>query len=151
MPQSLVKNLIHLVYSTKHRTPWIPENIQQSLFSYQAGIYKEWESPAIAIGGVEDHVHALIALSKNYALKKIVEEVKKGSSKWMKTPAGTGNKDFHWQSGYSAFSVSHSNVEKVQRYIQNQKEHHRQKTFQEELREFFERQGIPYEENYVWD
>ena len=79
MSQSLVKNLIHLVYSTKHRTPWIPEDVRERLWAYQAGIFKDWESPALIIGGVEDHVHALFSLSKNYPLKKIVEEVKKGS------------------------------------------------------------------------
>lgn len=122
MPQSLAKNLIHLVFSTKHRTAWIPGEIQQSLFAYLSGIFKEWESPAMVIGGVKDHVHALFVLSKNHALKKIVEEVKKGSSKWMKTSAGTGNRKFHWQNGYAAFSVSHTNVERVKRYIENQEE-----------------------------
>ena len=106
MPQSLVKNLIHLVYTTKHRNLWIPEDIREGLFAYQAGIFKEWESPALVIGGVEDHVHALFSLSKNHALKDVVEEVKKGSSKWMKTEDGTGNADFHWQNGYAGFSVS---------------------------------------------
>ena len=85
MSQSLVNNLIHLVYSTKHRKPWIPKEFQDGLYGHQAGIFKQWDSPAIIIGGVEDHVHALLSLSKNHALKKIVEEVKKGSSKWMKS------------------------------------------------------------------
>lgn len=84
MAQSLVKNLVHLVYSTKDRRPWIPKPIQCELFAYQAGILKQWKSPALAIGGVEDHVHILFSLSKNYALKSVVEEVKKASSKWMK-------------------------------------------------------------------
>ena len=92
MPQSLVKNLIHLVYATKHRKPWIPGDVRDRLFAYQAGIFKEWESLAVVIGGVEDHVHALFCLSKNHALKKIVEEVKKGSSKWLKTNEGTKNR-----------------------------------------------------------
>ena len=91
MPQSLVKNLIHLVYATRHREPWIPKDVRDRLFAYQAGIFKDWESPALVIGGVEDHVHALFSLSKNHALKKIVEEVKKGSSKWMKTNRGASN------------------------------------------------------------
>ena len=86
--------MIHLVYSTKHRKPWLPNEVRENLFAYQSGIFKQWESPAIVVGGVEDHVHALFALSKNHALKKIVEEVKKGSSKWMKTSAGTSNRDF---------------------------------------------------------
>ena len=125
MPQSLVKNLIHLVYSTKHRKPWLPNEVRENLFAYQSGIFKQWESPAIVVGGVEDHVHALFALSKNHALKKIVEEVKKGSSKWMKTSAGTSNRDFRWQAGYAAFSVSQSNAPQVRKYIENQAEHHR--------------------------
>jgi putative transposase len=150
MSQSLVKNLIHLVYSTKHRTRWIPEEHQQDLWRYQAGIFKDWDSTALVIGGVDDHVHALFSLSKNYALKKIVEEVKKGSSKWMKSD-GPRNPEFHWQAGYAAFSVSQSSVEEVTRYIENQAEHHRKVTFQDELRSLFKRHGIDFDERYVWD
>ena len=150
MSQSLVKNLIHLVYSTKHRSPWIPADMRPRLFAYQAGIFQEWESPALIIGGVEDHVHALLALSKNHALKKIVEEVKKGSSKWMKAE-GTGNAEFYWQNGYAAFSVSQSNVEAVRRYIENQEEHHRGQTFQDELRTLLVKHEVEFDERYVWD
>jgi REP element-mobilizing transposase RayT len=150
MSQSLVKNLLHLVYSTKYRKPWIPEDVRDRLYAFQAGVFKKWESPALSINGAEDHVHALLSLSKNYALKKIVEEVKTASSKWMKIE-GSMNKDFHWQNGYSAFSVSQSNVEEVRRYIERQKEHHRKMTFQEELRALFQRHGIEYDERYVWD
>jgi REP element-mobilizing transposase RayT len=103
------------------------------------------------IGGVEDHVHALFALSKNHPLKKIVEEVKKGSSKWMKTNDGTGNTDFRWQAGYAAFSVSQSNVPQVRNYIENQAEHYLRLSFQDELRQLFDRHGIEYDERYVWD
>jgi REP element-mobilizing transposase RayT len=151
MPQSLVKNLVHLVYSTKHRKPWIRNDVRERLFAYQAGILEQWESPALVIGGVEDHVHALFLLSKNHALKKIVEEVKKGSSKWMKTREGASNKDFQWQNGYAGFSVSQSNVEEVRKYIENQTEHHRKMTFQDELRALFKRHGIEFDERYVWD
>jgi REP element-mobilizing transposase RayT len=150
MSQSLVKNLIHLVYSTKGRAPWIPIAYRDALFAYQAGIYKDWESPALLIGGVEDHVHTLFTLSKNHPLKKIVEEVKKGSSKWMKGD-GPKNSEFHWQSGYAAFSVSPSNVPDVRRYIENQDEHHRKMTFQDELRALLRRHGIEFDENYLWD
>ena len=150
MSQSLVKNLIHLVYGTKHRAPWIPPNVRESLFAYQAGIFKEWESPALIIGGVEDHMHALFALSKNHPLKKIVEELKKASSKWMKSE-GTGNVDFYWQNGYVAFSVSESNVEQVKQYILNQEAHHRKMTFQDELRELLKRHRVEFDERYVWD
>ena len=150
MSQSLVNNLVHLVYSTKHRTPWIPKESKEALYAYQAGIFKQWNSPAIILGGVEDHIHALFSLSRNHALKKIVEEVKKGSSKWMKTD-GPAIKDFFWQNGYAAFSVSQSNVPEVKQYIQHQEIHHRKMTFQEELRALFDRHEIEYDERYVWD
>jgi REP element-mobilizing transposase RayT len=107
----LLNALIHLVYSTKHRELWIPADVRDHLYAYQAGIFKQWESPALVIGGTEDHLHALFSLSKNDALKKIVEEVKKGSSKWMKTDEGANNRDFQWQRGYAGFSVSQSNSE----------------------------------------
>jgi REP element-mobilizing transposase RayT len=150
MAQSLVTNLVHLVYSTKTRQPWIPKEHRDDLFAYQAGIFKEWESPALLIGGVEDHMHALFSLSKNHALKKIVEEVKKGSSKWMKIH-GPKNPDFFWQAGYGAFSVSQSNGDSVKRYIENQEEHHRKLTYQDELRALLRRHGIDFDERYVWD
>ena len=150
MPQSLAMNLIHLVFSTKQRMPWIPPTVRERLYAYQAGIFKEWESPALVIGGVEDHVHALFVLSKNQPLKKIVEEVKKGSSKWMKSD-GTGNVDFYWQNGYAAFSVSASNIEAVKRYIEHQEENHRKMTFQDELRVLLERHQVEFDERYVWD
>jgi putative transposase len=120
------------------------------LFAYKAGIFKEWESPALLIGGVEDHVHALFSLSKNHALKKVVEEVKKGSSKWMKRD-GPKNGAFCWQAGYAAFSVSQSSSDGVKRYIENQDEHHRKMTFQDELRVLFRRHQIEFDERYLWD
>ena len=150
MSQSLVRNLVHHVYSTKHRNLWIPPNVQQRLWAYQAGIFDQWESPAIVIGGVDDHVHAMFSLPKNYALKKIVEEVKKGSAKWMKLK-GTGSESFSWQSGYAAFSVSPSKLEDVRHYIENQAEHHRRISFQDELRELFRRHGVEFDERFVWD
>jgi putative transposase len=150
MAQSLVKNLVHLVYSTKGRRPWIAKDHRDGLFAYQAGIFKQWDSPALAIGGVEDHIHALFVLSKNYALSKIVEEVKKGSSKWTKS-AGPGNRDFQWQAGYGAFSVSQSNLDAVRHYIEGQEEHHRTMSFQDELRALLQRHGIAFDERYLWD
>jgi putative transposase len=106
--------------------------------------------PAIVVGGVADHVHALFALSKNHPLIKIIEAVKKGSSKWMKTQGG-GNAEFGWQAGYAAFSVSQSNANAVRRYIENQEEHHRGSTFQDELRALFGKHEVEFDERYVWD
>jgi REP element-mobilizing transposase RayT len=139
-----------LVYSTNHRQPWIAKEHRNDLYKYQAGIFQACESPALIIGGVDNHVHAMFSLSKNFALKKVVEEVKKSSSKWMKTN-GPRVTNFAWQVGYSAFSVSQSKLAHVRRYIENQEMHHRKLTFQQELRELFERHGIPFDERYVWD
>src|SRR5438552_560487 len=130
MAQSLAKILIHLIYSTKNREPLLADNIREELHRYTAGILKEWESPAILINSVEEHVHVLFSLSKNHAVSKIVEEAKKGSSKWLKTKAAS-LANFHWQNGYGAFSVSQSAVEGVRKYVANQKEHHHKKTFPE--------------------
>ena len=151
MGQSLVTNLIHLVYSTKNRNLWIPESRAEKLYAYQSGIFKAHSCQAIIIGGVEDHVHALFSLSKNVALKDLIEEVKKGSSKWMKSTDGTGNPKFKWQAGYGAFSVSVSNREIVKQYIKNQKEHHQKLSFPDELRRLFDRHEMEFDERYVWD
>ena len=150
MPQSLAKNLVHLIYSTKNRTPCLDREVLVRLFAYQAGILKDWESPALVIGGVSDHVHALFCLSKNHALAKVIEEVKKGSSKRLKTQ-GSAFGDFHWQAGYGAFSVSQSNVEELRRYIEQQEEHHRGRSFQEEFLAFLKRHGMEYDERYLWE
>ncbi len=148
MPQSLARNLIHLIYSTKNRHLCLTDDLRPKLFAYKAGILKEWDSPALVIGGVADHVHLLFTLSKNHALSKLVEEVKKGSSKWLKTQ---GLKDFHWQAGYGAFSVSESNSSQVTRYIERQETHHRRLSFQDEFRAFLSRHGVAFDERYVWD
>ena len=150
MPQSLSKNLIHLVYSTKGRYPWIGAAHRKGLYAYQAGIYAALGSPALVIGGMDDHVHALFSLSRNHPLKKVVEEVKKGSSKWMKA-SGPKIREFGWQAGYGAFSVSHSQSGKVGKYIREQEAHHRKKDFKTELRALLERHEITYDERYVWD
>ena len=150
MPQSLARNLVHLIYSTKNRESCLGPAIRPKLFAYQAGILAEWDSPAIVIGGDVDHVHTLFVLSKNHALKKVIEEVKKGSSKWIKTQ-GRAFALFHWQNGYGAFSVSQSHVSRVQRYIEEQEKHHRTISFQDEFRAFLKRYGVEYDERYVWD
>jgi putative transposase len=150
MSQSLAQNLLHLVFSTKHRAPLLTAAIRLEMNAYLAGILRSWESPAILVNSVEDHVHLLFALSKNHALKTVVEEVKKGSSKWVKTK-GSLFANFHWQAGYGAFSVSQSNAPAVRHYIANQEEHHRKMTFQDELRILLQKHGIEYDERYLWD
>jgi putative transposase len=145
-----VRNLIHLVYSTKRRERRIISSCQGGLWKYQAGIYKKLESPAIIIGGVEDHVHALFSLAKTQSLMDVVEEVKKGSSKWMKSN-GPQDPAFYWQRGYAAFSVSVSGEPNVRQYIQTQFERHQQLSFEDELRALCRLHGVKLDERYAWD
>ena len=149
MSQSLSKIYIHLVFSTKGHQRLLEDPVRKELHSYMASILQNWQSPALTIGSVDDHVHILCMLSKNHPIKKIAEEVKKSSSKWLKTkePIQT---DFQWQNGYGAFSVSQSKLETVRQYIDNQENHHRQESFQEEYRRFLKAYNIDFDERYVW-
>jgi len=124
--------------------------VDEELHSYLGGICKEMECPPIKIGGYTDHIHILCMLSKKVALMNLLEEVKSHSSKWMKTKGRELN-IFYWQNGYGAFSVNPSEIDKVIAYIENQKEHHRKKTFQEEYRAFLKKYRVEYDEKYVWD
>ena len=150
MPQSLAQLLVHLIFSTKSREPLLSDDIRPELHPYMATILKHMDSSAILINSVEDHVHILFHLSKNHALCDVIENVKKDSSKWIKTKGRTF-RNFHWQSGYGALSVSQSNLAQVVKYIEGQKEHHRRRTFQEEFRAFLKRYQVQYDERYVWD
>ena len=150
MPQSLVKNLVHLIFSTKNRAPMLTDTGRKALHSYAAGILNDLASPALLINSVPDHLHALFSLNKNTALAHVVMEVKRGSSKWLKTQ-GANFAEFHWQNGHGAFSVGESVVEAVKSYIANQQDHHRRVTFQDEFRVFLKRHEIEFDERYVWD
>jgi putative transposase len=150
MPQSLAQNLLHLVFSTKGRRPFLNAAIRPEMNAYLAGALREWGSPAILVNSVEDHVHILFALSKNHALKKVVEEIKKTSSKWIKTKHSR-YAGFYWQAGYGAFSVSQSNVERVRTYIATQQQRHRRVSFQDEFRALLRKHGLEFDERYVWD
>ena len=149
MAQTLVRVLVHLIFSTKERANLIRPEVESELHRYLTGIANNLDSPCFAINGTGDHVHMLVSQSKNLALARLVEEVKKGSSKWIKTKSAA-LRSFRWQDGYAAFSVSQSNVASVQRYIAGQKEHHRRKSFQEELIQFLRKHGVEYDERYVW-
>ena len=151
MSQSLSQIYVHLVYGTKNRFPFLKDDIRNRMHAYKAGTLKKYESPAIVINSVEDHVHILFRLSKNHALSKIVEEIKKQSSKWIKGIEG-GSSKFAWQGGYGAFSVSSSKVEVVKQYIEKQREHHKKKSFREEVEDFVKKYDvINYDAKYFWD
>ena len=150
MGQSLVKNYIHLVFSTKHRAALIHPPMENELHTYLGGICKNLECYPIIVGGYTDHVHILCMLSKKIPLMKLLEEIKSHSSKWMKTK-GDDLKNFYWQDGYGAFSVNPAEIDVVIKYITNQREHHSKKTFQDEYRAFLKKYAVEYDERYVWD
>ncbi len=151
MSQSLSQMYVHLIYGTKNKFPFLKNEIRDRMHAYKAGTLKKYESSAIVINSVEDHVHIMFRLSKNYALAKVVEEIKKQSSKWMKQIEG-GDSNFAWQDGYAAFSVSPSKLEVVKRYIQNQAEHHKKVGFKEEVEEFMKKQGVVhYDAKFFWE
>jgi REP element-mobilizing transposase RayT len=152
MPQSLAQVYLHIVFSTKDRVPSLrDEGLRKELYAYMATILRaNVDSPALIINGVEDHVHALVRLSRKYPIMKVLQECKTETSKWLKRQPTVPN-DFAWQAGYGAFSVSESLVGKVTAYIRSQEEHHKQTSFQDEFRELCRRHNLDLDERYAWD
>jgi len=151
MPQSLARVVVHIVFSTKHRRPWLDDKgIQDELYKYLAQILIRVECPAISVGGAVDYIHILCNLSRKLAIMDLLEELKSSSSKWIKTK-GKEFQEFCWQGGYGIFSVSESKVPDVREYVDNQEQHHHRMTFQEEFRLLCQRHGIEIDERYVWD
>ena len=147
MSQSLAKILLHVVFSTKDRRPLLRDPaFREEMHHYMGGIL----SPPVIVGGVEDHVHILCVLSRTCAPADMVKEVKRSSSLWIKTRAPEFA-TFAWQSGYGVFSIGHSQIEEVRRYIEGQAEHHRKLTFQDEFRRLLQRYELTFDEAYVWD
>ena len=150
MPQSLARLYIHLVFSTKYRQPFLTDTIRESLHAYMATVMDNLGCQALLINSIEDHIHILFELSRTIAVSQAVEKVKTASSKWMKTQ-GDEWAGFAWQAGYGAFTVSASNVQMVRNYVENQREHHRLQSFQDEYRAFLDKHGVAYDERYIWD
>jgi len=149
MAQSLSKLYVHIIFHTKNNQVKIRRQDKTDLYAYIGAIIKDNESIPIIINGVEDHIHILCVMSKNIALAKFVEEIKRHSSRWIKTKDSHYAK-FAWQGGYGGFSVSPSLHDKTKRYIENQEEHHRKKSFKEEYLWFLKEYGIEYNEKYLW-
>jgi REP element-mobilizing transposase RayT len=149
MPQSLANVLLHVVFSTKNRAPFLKQpELRDELNGYMVGTLANINCPSLIVRCVEDHLHCLCQLSRTMSIAKLIEEMKTGSSAWLKSQ---GVPDFYWQGGYGAFSVSQSNAPEVKRYIANQEEHHRRVSFQDEFRALLNRHGIEFDERYVWD
>jgi putative transposase len=150
MPQSFTRLYAHLVFSTKNREPLLDAGIRSRVHAYMATIVRNMDSPFVVVGGVADHVHILFDMGKLHAPADFVEEVKRESSKFVKTldPAYS---NFYWQRGYGMFSVSPTHLADVERYVRNQEEHHRKESFQDEFLAMLKRYGVEYDERYVWD
>jgi putative transposase len=141
---------IHYVFSTKNRAPFITDGLRERLWAFMGGIARENQMLPRCIGGAADHVHLLVSMPTTLSIAKGVQLLKGGSSTWIngtfpEIPA------FAWQKGYGAFSVSVSHIDETIAYIQNQEEHHRTKTFQDEYLSFLKRHGVAYNEKYIWD
>ena len=151
MAQSLAKILLHLVFSTKERRPFLKDQtLREELHRYLGGILTHLDSQPLIIGGVEDHVHLLFVHSRTATVADVVKELKRGSTVWLKAKAPSLS-EFAWQSGYGVFSIGQSQVEDVRAYIARQEEHHRKISFQEEFRRLLQRYEITFDERYVWD
>ncbi len=149
MSQSLSSLLVHLIFSTKDRYPFLAqEDLLLRTHAYLGGILREADCPAIAIGGTADHVHAFFRLSRTRRVAKMVEVLKSGSSHWIKSQ---GPDQFAWQRGYGCFSVGQSQTATLVQYIQNQADHHAKVSFQDEFRKFLRRYEIAFDERHVWD
>lgn len=147
MPQSLASVNLHLVFSTKERLPLLPESLSARLYEYIGGTLRAENCALLAAGGMPDHVHLLVSLSREITIAELLRIVKSSSSKWLHE---NGQTEFGWQAGNGVFSVSESNVGVVKAYIARQKEHHRVMSFQEEFIGFLKKHGLSYDERYVW-
>jgi putative transposase len=150
VPQSLSSLLVHLVFSTKDREPMIHDEIRDELHAYIGGIVADCSGILLCAGSVEDHIHLLVSLPRTMTPADLVKEIKIGSSKWIKA-RDTRLAAFHWQGGYGMFSIGASQRLDVERYLSNQREHHRVTTFQQEYRKLLTRYGVEWDERYVWD
>ena len=148
MPQSLTQLYSHTIFTTKNRHPFINQNIKFQLYYYIIGILNSHNSPPMAIGGTEDHIHILHRLSKKHPPCKTIEKSKTQSSHWMKSK---GIINFYWQGGYGSFSVSPERIQIIKNYIINQEEHHKKESFREEYKKILKQYNIPINEKYLWD
>jgi len=142
--------LVHALFSTKKRAPLLDAELKVELFSYMGGIITQLRGKPLLIGGPKDHVHLLFVLPCSLSVADLMEKVKANSSKWVKN-RWQNRSHFAWQTGYTAFSVSQSNLESVKRYIASQETHHRRITFQEEVLAFLKKHEIAYDPRYVLD
>ena len=149
MAQTFTNLFVHAIFSTKERRPLLKAAIRPRLYSYMGGIVRDLGGKALIINGTSDHVHLLLSMPATISIADMMRIVKSKSSRWVQEQFASGGR-FGWQAGYGAFSVSHSNLQAVKEYIARQEEHHRKWSFQDELLSFLRKQGIAYDERYIW-
>jgi len=150
MSQALAKIYLHLIFSTKNRERSLPDDVRDDLHSYMGGILHGLGCSPIEINTEPDHAHVLFVMTRTETISNVVGQLKKSSNDWLR------NRDpqfrhFYWQGGYGVFSVSQSAVEEVRQYIRDQREHHKQVSFQDEFRIFLKRYEMEFDERYVWE
>jgi REP element-mobilizing transposase RayT len=150
MAQSLSNILLHVVFSTKNRQPFIDQSIERELFKYLATACNTLGCPTHGIGAADDHIHIACSLGRTISVSKLIQEIKQDSSQWMKSQ-GRQYVDFAWQNGYGAFSIGQSQLDDLRDYIAKQREHHHRESFQDEFRRLLDRYEIQYDERYLWD
>jgi len=150
MAQSLSRVLLHVVFSTKGRRLYIPPDLGPELYAYLASVCRTMGCDAYRVGGEEEHVHIASSLARTIAVSDLVGELKRSSSAWLKA-RDDRCRDFRWRAGYGVFSVGQSELDNLIRYIENQKEHHATRSFEEEIIDLFDRNDIEYDERYLWD
>lgn len=150
MGSTLTHLVYHIVFSTKGRQDIVVPALRETLYPYIGGIIRGEKGAMLKIGGTTDHIHILTALPPTLPVSEALRCIKGNSSKWV-NEGGSLKAHFGWQRGYGAFTVSESLVEPVSRYIENQEEHHRVKSFKDEYLQFLKEQGVKYDERYIWD
>jgi len=152
MPQSLSLVYVHIVFGTKCRKHWpaLNEKHLPRVNAFIAGVFRNHGCVPLAVNGYANHVHPLINQARTVALSKVVGEAKAASSKWIRSEF-EGCKDFQWQCGYAAFSVSPRHIVEAKRYVANQEARHKTLPFEDELTQLLRASGILYDERFLWD
>jgi REP element-mobilizing transposase RayT len=150
MGHSYTNLLYHIVFSTKERYPWLDAETTSRLYEYLGGAFRSEGGAGLSLNGCADHIHILAKLRQDKAVSNVVRSIKANSSGWIHREFPELRK-FAWQIGYGAFTVSQSQVARVQRYIANQQVHHQRVSFKDEFRALLDAHEIEYDERYIWD
>ena len=150
MGHNFTNLLTHVIFSTKDRVPHIKPELKADLHAYMGGIVRKINGKTVIVDGTGDHVHLLLWMPPKVSISETLRVLKSNSSRWLNQKR-SGSPAFAWQTGYGAFSVSHSSAPTVARYIRTQEEHHQRISFQEEFVSFLKKNGIDYDERYIWE